>query len=110
MKRNKFYGGVDMKKIDTTKLEQGLTTALGYAIKRTDNTVDNTILDRITANLNKLKEGGDVSDEDFAKALAMIVDFITDIIPGTWDDMTVDNTVNMLTGLLVNKLRKGKVG
>lgn len=79
------------KPIDTTKLETGLALVLAFLIINNKTDKDTLVLTRIEAALQKLLAQGTVTPKQFIDGMFNVVDWSTDVIPGTLDDSLVDN-------------------
>lgn len=81
--------------LDTTKLEDGLAPILAFYIQNNKTETDDVILERLTNALKKVQEQGAVTPKQVVDGIGKTLDFITDVIPGDWDDTFVDGAYNM---------------
>lgn len=93
--------------IDTAKLENGLADMLGFLIRNNKTTMDDKVIDRITASLQKVKDRQVVTSDDFINGVRNTFDWITDVIPGTTDDAIIDSAVNTVFAIFSDRIKKG---
>lgn len=79
------------KPIDTTKLESGLASMLAFLIINNKTEKDTEVLARIQKGLQTLLAQGTVTPKQFIDGMFNVVDWSTDVIPGSLDDSLVDN-------------------
>lgn len=79
------------KPIDTTKLENGLASMLAFLIQNNKTDKDEVIIKRISDALAKVQAQGKVTPKQFIDGMFGVVDWSTDMIPGSLDDSLVDN-------------------
>lgn len=79
------------KPIDTAKLESGLAAMLAFLIINNKTDKDTLVITRIEASLKTLLAQGKVTPKQFVDGMFNVVDWSTDVIPGTLDDSLVDN-------------------
>lgn len=95
-----------MSKINSDKLIDGIAPVFAYFIQNSDTDTDDTIVQKITEALEKVKAKGPVNEKDFVDGIGKVIDFTTDLTPTTIDDALIDSAFQMSRMTWEDKLKK----